>query len=261
MLFFKIRKELKMSASSLLYAFDALEKIVPWLDSRATTALSCVNLFLNQNVPQCLSLQTVFKICDLPCINTGVANPRVSPSNLIRLVGRCQTLDPLVDGNRGLSFLIMRKGITLNEILANKEIVVEMGDPAILQELGDIAEEEDCAMLMTNNVLKNSRGKACIDQEEDVRKIGCDLPRVQDYGAVYSLATPQICGKRPYENEPWTGGRTSTRVTSWRYPLMVGGSSPSKLEITCCQYMFVGCGAGARWLVPLLPPFKTENDV
>ena len=236
---------LDLGALGPLSHFDALEKIVSLCDDPSTiVALSCVNHFLNQNVPECLSPEIAFKICSsrLRVINTGaVTMPAFNPFELIK---RCHTLAPLVEGDKGLTFLIMCEGLTLRELVtmaAKKGITVDIWFGKILEEIGDIPIMQTYGVLITNNVFKNSRSKRYADQEELCFEIGCEMPTVQEYVALCAL-TQQMYEECLYGQDPVTYGRSSTHVEG--FPLVVGGSVPSQFLVRASRMFFEHHGVG-----------------
>jgi hypothetical protein len=223
-----------------------LEKILPWCELKDIIELSCVSHSLRQGIIEHLSPETAFKICGsrLRIINTGSAEmPAFSPFELIKV---CHTLAPLVEGDAGLTFLIMREGLTLRELVkmaAEKGITVDILGDKILEEIGDISIGQTYGVLITNNVFKDSRSKSYADQEKLVRGAGCEMPTVQESVALCFLT--QILGICLYGQNPRTYGRTSTHVGG--YPLVVGGSAPSRLDVSPeIGFDDEDCGAGCR---------------
>ena len=231
-----------------LLQFDVLEKVVPLCDEpSAVVALSCVNHSLNKNVPECLSAETAFKICGsrLRVINTGAVEiPDFSPFKLIK---GCHTLASLVEGDEGLTFLIMREGLTLNELVkiaADQGITVNIPWNEMLVCLGNIPiGRQAYGVLITNSVLKNSRNKSEEEREKLCFRVGCEMPTVHEYVALCVFT--QLCFKKYlYGQNPLTYGHSSTHFG--KTPLVVGGSAaPSRL---CIPNSFFGhdVGAGGR---------------
>jgi hypothetical protein len=238
--------------------FDTLEKIVPWCEPSTIIALSCVSRSLKQDVSDCLSgekaYETAFKICGsrLRVIDTGSAKmPAFVPFDLIK---GCHTLLPLIEGDAGLTFLIMCEGLTLRELVtiaAKKGIIVSIPEDEMLEGAGDISIGRTYGALITNNVFKNSRNKNYEDQRELNSRARCEMPTVQDYVALCVFT--QIAGEYLYGCNPLTYGRSSTYTYSGSYLcLVVGGSAPSRLHVDIGYFDDEYLGVGG--LRPLPPP-------
>ena len=238
---------LDLGALGPLSHFDVLEKIVPLCDEpSAIVALSCVNHFLNQNVPECLSPEIAFKICGsrLRVINTGAVT--VPAFNPVELIKGCHTLAPLVEGDAGLTFLIMREGLTLTELVkmaVDKGINVDIWWDKILEEIGDISIGQAYGVLITNNVFKYSRNKSYADQQKLCSEVGCEMPTIQEYVALCAWMQ-QMYEECLYGQNPWTGGRSSTHVRG--FPLAVGASVLSRLGVHSGRFDSACLGAGGR---------------
>ena len=223
-----------------------LEKIVPWCELSSINALCRVSKLLNQDVPACLSSETAFKLCGsrLRVINTGAAEmPSFSPFELIK---ECLSLAPLVEGDAGLTFLIMREGLTLRQLVtmaAEKGITVKIWWDQTLETIGNIPIWQAYGVLITNNVFKNSRNKSYADQETLVRGVGCEMPTVHEYVAL-CVFTQQCFKECPYGQNPLTFGRSSTYSGGFR--LVVGGSAPSRLDVDGGPSDGRSRGAGGR---------------
>jgi hypothetical protein len=178
---------------------DTLEKIVPWCDLRTVGALFCVSHSLRQDVGGCLPPEITFKLCGdrLRVIDTGAAKtPLLNP---LELIEKCRRLAPFVKGDAGLTYLIMRKGLTLRQLVTiakEKGMTVAVWDQH-LEALGDISIGEDDGVLITNNVFKKSRKISRADQEALVHGLGCEIPSVQEYVAL-CVFTQQMFGKCLY---------------------------------------------------------------
>jgi hypothetical protein len=254
--------------------FDTLEKVVPWCDApRTIMALSCVSRSLNQDVVDCLTPEITFKICNfrVRIINTGSA--AMLSYSLLELIRRCRTvapliekLAPLVEGDAGLTFLIMREGLTLRELIkiaADKGITVNINWDEILEQIGDLPIKQSYGVIITNNVFKKSREEnwSYSDKKELVSKVGCEMPPVQEYVAL-CIFTQEMFGECLYGQNPWTYACSSTCIsTEWKeYPVVVGACTPSQLSVLTGNFAHATLGAGGRQMIALLPPSKSESD-
>jgi predicted NAD-dependent protein-ADP-ribosyltransferase YbiA (DUF1768 family) len=230
-------------------SFDVLEKILPWCEPSAVVALSCVNRPLRQDVLEWLSPEIAFKLCGsrVRIINTGSAEmPPFSPFELIK---GCHKLLPLVEGDAGLTFLVMREGLTLRELvniaadngITVKGPCVEISINEFLKRLGDIPIRQTYKVLITNNVFKNSGSKSHREQKKLVREVGCEMPTIQEYVALCVFA--QMIFKECLYGG--THGRSSTLLEG--YPLQIGDFTPSELHIDTSGYDLAWYGAGGWW--------------
>jgi hypothetical protein len=260
-------------AANPLSNFDTLEKVVPWCDEPSTIiALSCVCRSLNQDVVECLTPEITFKMCNfrIRIINTGSA--AMLSYGLLELIRRCRTvapliekLAPLVEGDAGLTFLIMREGLTLRELVkiaAEKGITVRFAWGDVLEQIGDLPIKQSYGVIITNNVFKGSRQDcwSYSDKKELVSKVGCEMPPVQEYVAL-CIFTPEMFGECLYGQNPWTYACSSMCVsTKWKeYPVVVGASTPSQIDVLTGTFAPASLGTGGRQMVALLPPSKTES--
>jgi hypothetical protein len=220
---------------------DVLEKIIPWCEPRDIIALSCVSASLRQDVPdcvssslrqyvaKCLSAETAFKIYGsrLRVINTG--SSEIPPFNAFELIKACHKLFPLIEDDAGLTLLIMRKDLTLRELVkiaADKGITVDITGDRILNDIGDISTGQAYGVLITNNVFKNSRYLHYATLNKLVCGMGCQMPTVHEYVALCVFT--QQCFKECLYGQG-TFGRSSTEV---RYcHLAVGGFESSRLHV------------------------------
>ncbi len=155
---------------------------------------------------------------------------------------------PHVEDNAGLTLLTMTKDLALNRLKAigkDSRIDVHFSWSGISIELGDVRVEHTYRVLITNNVIINSRNKSYDKQDELLVEIGCEMPTVQEYAAL-CIFTKLIFKKCLYGENPRTFGRSSTKVVG--YSSFVGSFSPNTLNIDtrhpCGPFVNEICGIG-----------------
>jgi hypothetical protein len=150
----------------------------------------------------------------------------------------------------GTSILIMRKGTTLNKMVdyagsgqtEEEKMQIDFFPRDIPTELGVDAVEETYVVLITNNVLKNSRSKSYSEQCAYVRdERQCELPTALEYIGLI-LLTRKIYNQCLYGQNPLTFGRSSTLFKG--FPLVVGGSAPGLLDVRIRGYALRAAALG-----------------
>jgi hypothetical protein len=241
-------------------------KCLSYRDVRGIQALACTSKPISKNIhflkeEKCLVdtlyLQETFP--DLRILDTNILpDLQVYEKfhiNMFTLVKGQQDLNPHVESNEGTSILIMRKGTTLNKMVdyaksgqtEEEKMRIDFYPRDIPTKLGEDAVEETYVVLITNNIIKNSRirNKAYSLQCELVRdEHQCELPTALEYIGLIVL-TRKIYNQCLYGRDPWTFGRSSTLFEG--SPFAVGGSAPARLSV--CYISGFGPeshGAGAR---------------
>lgn len=102
----------------------------------------------------------------------------------------------------------------------------------ISSKIGKISVDKTYRVVITNNVLKNSRNLSASDQEALVKERGCEMPKALE-ATVLLVVTFMSSGEHLYGINPWTYTRCSEHVAG--YQLVVGGSSPAGVSIFNCN--------------------------
>jgi hypothetical protein len=179
--------------------------------------------------------------------------PKISIRRLLKEVSE---LSPHVEGDAGVTQLTMTKGTTLNqlvEIAKGLGMTVDLSWGSIKPTLGDVPVEQTYGILITNNVFLQSRNKpfknlverdkAFNIKETLVKGHRCEMPTVQEYVALW-IYTNKVFSKCLYGPSPATYGWSSTHIEN--YPLVVGGSTPKRLNIDSMRFSFAFGGAGGK---------------
>ena len=238
-------------------------------DLRTIKALPCINKYWSQLTVTFFKENLKYVCPELTIMDAKTQQrecfdePKIDEFKIFKAVKK---LAPHVEGNVGVTLLTMIKGDTLNkliEIAAQERMQATIIDVAIIQEFGNVPVEQTHAILITNNVFKDSRNKAYKAQEILAKEHGCQMPTGQEYVALCVL-TKKIFQKCLYGHNPPTYGRSSSHVKS--IPLAVGACFPRKLFVAaddrngmepdfgeCLFYVaadgYVGgdTGAGGTW--------------
>lgn len=102
--------------------------------------------------------------------------------------------------------------------------------------LGDCAPDRSYWVLMTREVLPDSRGKTYKDQQSLIAEYACEvgMPYVMPYvleAATVILAHYVRSNERLYPDNPWTYTRCQELVGQCNYPVVVGGFSFTGLRV------------------------------
>ncbi len=254
-------------AGDALSIFDVTERVFKQLliqrDLSAVEVLGIVNKAIHENI---ISLKQQMSFVDTTYLQNCFSDVRVLDTNILPslqvyekfrineflLVKGIKDLTSHIEGDAGVSILVMRVGTTLNELVEyagsrtteEEKMEIHFYPKEILTELGDDAVEETYVVLITNNVFEDSRDK------DDTRqwlllanKYRCELPTALEYIGLIVL-TRKIFNRYLYGQEPLTYGRSSTHFG--KYPLVIGGSALAGLHVSSVNddYGFNFRGAG-----------------
>lgn len=163
--------------------------------------------------------------------------------NLFALVKGLKELPPHIEGDAGVSLLILRKGTTLKMMddyaksgqTEEEKMEINFYPKEILTELGDDAVEETCVALITNNIFNNSCNITYLKQCDLVRdEHQCELPPALGYLGLIVL-TQKLYHQCLFGQIPLlTFGRSSTSFKD--FPLVVGGSSTRGYVNVCYSF-------------------------
>ncbi len=141
-----------------------------------------------------------------------------------------------VEDGAGVTRLTMYKGLKLNYLLDRAEeagIDVGVYDD-IIDVLGDICVEHTYVILISNNILKGSRGKATKVQLLLLKLLQCDKPEVPELVALlvftYIIFNKCLYGDNHLYPYVKTYSHTSTHIEGL-FPLIAGGCFPTSLTI------------------------------
>lgn len=147
-----------------------------------------------------------------------------------------------IEGDSGVTLLTMPKGLTLNKLvkLAGSP---KLGNATnfryiwnrISEALGDIPVDKTYRIVITNNVLKESRNLSIIDQNKIACVSGCEIPSILE-AATLLVVIYMSSEQRLYNNNPWTYIRCSDYIDR-RYEVVVGGFAPNGL---CIDSFYLG---------------------
>jgi hypothetical protein len=182
-----------------------------------------------------------------PCrfIDTGSGDrPFINKWKVLKWLNE---LGPLVEGNAGCSVLIMREGFALKkqvEQARESGITVDVYWSKIFEELDDDPAQQTSVIFITNNVLIGSRNKSHRKQREQLKDLGCKLPKVQEYVAL-CVRTQSLFQTCLYGGQnPLTFGSASTHYQG--YPLAVGNSTPTYLTVCTSESASNNLGAAGK---------------
>jgi hypothetical protein len=202
-------------------------------DYQGILSLGCVNKHYNKCTEifwEKFDLRCCKELTILDAKTQGITiddEPRINKLQVLKCI---KDLISHIENNEGVTLLTMRKGLTLNQLVAiaaEKGMTVDIVWDRILQEQGDVPVEQTYVILITNNVFVDSRSKDYASQRDIVIGYGCEMPTVQEYVAL-CVFTNKCFQKYLYGGNPLTFGRTSTHVGS--HSLIVGGASaPGRL--------------------------------
>jgi hypothetical protein len=243
-----------------LSKLETLEQILSWCNPTTTLAFSCVSRFLSEDVPACLSPETAFKICSsvIDVFDTREAKtPTLRPFELIKghpfeLVRKCHALPPRIGFGRGLSFLIMRGGLTINELIAIAKkkgftMYMELEDK-IVEELGDVyTEQDDELLLISNHVYEESRGMPPTLAQWMIHKAGGEVPTIQEYmtHCIFGRSAAKEC---PYSASGNFFANSFTQCDKYILGIQASNSPPGiRIAISDPRWSPNCCGAGGRW--------------
>jgi hypothetical protein len=219
-------------------------------DWESIGALACVNKYYRECATKYWEQFELKLFCpELRILDAEAQGVTVSDKpqiNKLAILKCFHKLAPHVENNEGLTLLTMRKGLTLNQLVAiaaKAGMTVEIFWDKIVQELGDVPVEQTYVILITNSVFKESRNKSYALQKDLVGEHGCEMPTVQEYVAL-CVFTNIFFQKCLYGQNPWTYGRTSTQFEG--FPLIVGGSAPARLSVYNSDFGYEHCGAGGQ---------------
>lgn len=186
-------------------------------------------------------------------ITEFLPNKRAAIARLVYLYSHAA-----VENNAGASILTTPKGITIKKIIdlmkergkdgANLAVVEEC-----LEDFINISLEKTCVNVLTNNVLKGSRGQPLEQQEELVAKLGCELPEANK---VISLAmvTFIIFNDRLFGSTPMTMTRCKEMIGMYNsydkgllaiFNLSVGDFNQQRLAVTINEEEYTEQSLGA----------------
>jgi hypothetical protein len=144
------------------------------------------------------------------------------------------TLESLVEGDKGVSLLIMFKGTTmatLGQIAKDKKIILSTTIENILYYINDEPLPETYLLLITNNVIIGSRKKNANLQSEAAKKIEVDVATWQELFALCIFTNDQQDSQVSYKGtKPITMGRTSTLIQD-NCSIAVGKCQPGFISV------------------------------
>lgn len=168
--------------------------------------------------------------------------PNVDERTLIGAVGR---MFPHVENNKGVTVLIIPKGLSFNkmvQIAKDHSVPIHYVWNEVTQQLGSTETGVSKIAIMTNNVLTGSRNQTVADQHEQSGLVGCEMPDVVSALALlvltYMRASDHV---RLYTDATYM--RCQEKVDGWH--LGVGGFSPSGVcvhNVRVCDDPNVGVG-------------------
>lgn len=175
--------------------------------------------------------------------------PPLDKCQAIPAIKRCLSSLP-IEGNAGITLLTIPKGLTFNTLVKlagslkveNAPKFRYIWDP-ISNEIGDIAVDKTYRIVITNNVFINSRSLSVSDQNAQLSKMGCEMPRVLE-ATVLLVVTFMSSGERLYSDNPWTYIRCLEQVAG--YKLVIGGFSADGICVSSFFFDVSGVGGVLR---------------
>lgn len=198
-------------------------------DVTSVLALACTNVTISHNINYLAGRINLIQLCpQLTILDAKAQKSEVKdepPINNLLALKWFRKLSPLIEDNEGLTVLTVLKGLTLRQLMdtASKEgITVSITWDRILEQFGNVPVEHTYRVMISNNLVTETRNSGYSDQEGRMRSLGCELPSAQEYVTVCIFQ--QIFNtKYLYWKQPFSFGRSSSLVNGQR-PLVVGAS-------------------------------------
>jgi hypothetical protein len=173
--------------------------------------------------------------------------PPINPLTALPMIGRHLSLS--IEGDAGVTLLTLPCGLTFNMLVelaktprSGKGMAFSYLWGPFLEAHGDHALSSTKRIMVTNNVLNNTRSKLVADQRALVEGMGSRLPRTLE--AVALCATRFITtGEMLYNCSPLTYTRCEEIIRGDQ--MSVGGLSAAGLNVSNFRWDDVKRGAGA----------------
>jgi hypothetical protein len=187
---------------------DVLEEMIYGLNKpEDCISFARVNSTLCREVPNCISLRIVQKICKLrfPVMDTG--DGQLPGSLLFRVIKQWWRKSHIIDGllprissDAGVSVVVMRQGLSLNsmrQVAKDAGITVSIDsakkriDPEFLPELEktpDVCLKNTCVIAISNAALRGGTHMNFEQHEEFVWRLACKIPSIWGYFSLCTLA-------------------------------------------------------------------------
>ncbi len=166
---------------------------------------------------------------DLPPFNPVTALPTIH-----------RHLSLSIEGDAGVTLLTLPRGLTFNTLveLANAPRLREGMKFSFIWDSfteahGDDALSSTKRIVITNNVLNETRSKSAADEKVLVKDLGCHLPHTLEAAALCTT-TFIATGVRLYNDSPWTYTHCEENVRGIQ--IIVGGLSAAGLKVSNSIY-------------------------
>jgi len=162
--------------------------------------------------------------------------PPLNKHAILPLLKKCLSSLP-IEKNAGITLLTIPKKLTLNNLitlagsLKKKRNITKFRYilKRITSEVGDTPVDKTYQIIITNNILKNSRKLSFHDQKVLVKENGCKIPKLLEIVALL-VARFTGFGERLYNDKPWTYTRTLEQIDDLQ--CIAGGFSEDGVHIS-----------------------------
>ncbi len=183
---------------------------------------------------------------DLKALNMSVSD--LLPLNRDKIIPILEDFSSLpIENDAGITVLTLPKNLTLNKLMKiavspkkGKVAKLEHVWEKILQEIGDIPVDKSYRVVISNNILKGTRGLDSFHPEEHA---GCEAPKAIEIAALF-IQTYMSSGKTLYLNDPTAYTRCKEGINDdWQ--VVVGGAASEGLYMHIDNYEESNYGMGA----------------